>query len=78
MMVSEAQKAAKRRWDAAHMVKLGVNVRAELADALRAVTAAHGDTVSGVLRAAVLEYMAAHGEPWEPASGPDEEPGEEK
>lgn len=72
MMVSEAQKAAKRRWDAAHMVKLGVNVRAELADALRAVTAAHGDTVSGVLRAAVLEYMAAHGEPWEPASGPDD------
>ena len=78
MMVSEAQKAAKRRWDAAHMVKLGVNVRSELADALRACTAAHGDTVSGVLRAAVLEYMEAHGEPWEPGRGPDEEPDEEK
>lgn len=77
-MVSEAQKKARNRWDAANMQMLGVKVRRDYAQHLRAVTATHGDTVSGVLRAALDEYLAAHGEPWEPDRGPDEEPEPEK
>ena len=77
-MVSEAQKKARNRWDAANMQMLGVKVRRDYAQRLRAVTATHGDTVAGVLRAALDDYLEAHGEPWEPASGPDEEPGPEK
>lgn len=71
-MVSEAQKKARNRWDAANMQMLGVKVRRDYAQRLRAVTATHGDTVAGVLRVALDDYLAAHGEPWEPASGPDD------
>ena len=77
-MVSEAQKKARNRWDAANMQMLGVKVRRDYAQHLRAVTATHGDTVARVLRAALDDYLAAHGEPWEPASGPDDGAGEEK
>lgn len=71
-MVSEAQRRARNRWDAQHMQMLGVKVRRDYAQHLRAVTATHGDTVAGVLRAALDDYLAAHGEPWEPDRGPDD------
>ena len=78
MMTSDAQKAAVNRWQAANMKVLGVKVKRDYAQHLQAVMAARGDTVNAVLRAALDEYLAAHGEPWEPDSGPGEEPGEEK
>lgn len=77
-MTSDAQKAAVNRWQAANMKVLGVKVKRDYAQHLQAVMAARGDTVNAVLRAALDDYLAAHGEPWEPASGPDEEPDEEK
>ena len=52
-MVSDAKKAANRKWDAANMTQLKCSVRRDRADAFRAACAEDGTTVSAVLLRAV-------------------------
>ena len=56
-MVSDARKAANRKWDAANMTQLGCKLRRNKADAFKAACAEDGTTVNAVLLQAITDYM---------------------
>lgn len=56
-MVTAKKRASNNRWDAANMTVLGVKVKKDYADRVRACCEARGDTVNAVLRAALDQYL---------------------
>ena len=60
MPLSEAKRRANNKYIAANYTVLGVKVRRDYADQVRAVCAANGDTVNAVLKAALDSYLEAH------------------
>lgn len=61
MPISPSRRAANNRWDAEHMATLGVRMRRERADAVRAAAAAARQTVSAYILQAIRERMAREG-----------------
>lgn len=61
MPVPEYQRRARNKWDAEHMATLGVKLRRERADAVRAAAASAGQTVSAYILDAIRERMAREG-----------------
>lgn len=59
-MVSESHKRARDRWDADHMVTLGVKMRRTEAEALAILAERNGETRHAVLLRAAREYIAEH------------------
>ena len=57
-MTSDAQKAAKLKYDRANMAYQTVKVKKELLDEFKAACAARGDRVNTVLRQAMENYIA--------------------
>ena len=47
-MVTSAKRKSNNAWDKANMTVLGCKVRKDYADRVRAVCAAHGDTVNAL------------------------------
>lgn len=66
MAQTEAQKAAVRRWQAAHMTVLSCKLKTEEADQFRATCKAAGTNPNAVFRAAISQFMAEH-----PGTQPD-------
>lgn len=62
MPKTEAQKRASRKWDSAHLTMLGVQIKRELAEQFKVACAANGDTVAGVFRAAISDYLRSKGD----------------
>lgn len=58
MAVSDAQKAAVKRYDEKNMAYQTVKVRRELLEAFRAACAERGDRVNTVLREAMENYIS--------------------
>ena len=56
-MVTSAKRKSNNAWDKANMTVLGCKVRKDYADRVRAVCAAHGDTVNALLRDALDKYL---------------------
>lgn len=61
-MVTDTQRRARNKWDAANMVVLGCKVRKEYADQVRRACQDNGDTVNAVLKAALDAYLQEHGQ----------------
>ena len=61
-MQTEAQKTATQKWQKKNMVVLSCKVRRDRADRVRAAAAANGDTINGILRQALDQYLEEHGE----------------
>lgn len=59
--ISPSRRAANNRWDAQHMATLGVRMRRERADAVRAAAASAGQSVSAYILDAIRERMAREG-----------------
>jgi len=57
MPLSEAKKAANKKWDAANMQNLSVKVRRDYAERIRAAAAAAGTTPSTIMRKALDDFM---------------------
>lgn len=62
-MVSPKKRASNNKWDAENMTVLGVKVRKDYAERVRACCEANGDTVNAVLRAALDDYLERHERP---------------
>ena len=62
-MISEAQKRAARKWDAAHRQILTANIDRADADRIRQHAAARGESVNAFLRRAALEQIARDNAP---------------
>lgn len=56
-MVTQAKKEANQAWDRKHMTTLCCRVRREYADKVREACAAQGDTVNGVIKEALDQYL---------------------
>lgn len=56
-MVSDAKKAANRKWDAANMTQLKCSIKRNRAEEFKAACAEDGTTVNAVLLSAVNDYM---------------------
>lgn len=56
-MASEAQKAARKKWDDNNMAYQSVKVRRELLEQFKAACKARGDKVNTVLRKAMEQYI---------------------
>ena len=65
-MVSPKKRASNNKWDAENMTVLGVKVRKDYAERVRACCEANGDTVNAVLRAALDDYLEQHARPKQP------------
>ena len=61
MPMTDAQRRANRKWDAANYTQLPCMVRRDKAEAFRAACYADGTSPNAVLVAAMNDYMAAHG-----------------
>ena len=59
-MVSDAQRKANDKWDAANMAYQTVKVRRELLEEFRQCVQDNGDKVNTVLRSAMEEYIRSH------------------
>ena len=57
MPLSEAKKAANKKWDAVNMKNLSVKVRRDYAERIKAAAAAAGTTPSTIMRKALDEFM---------------------
>lgn len=57
MPLSEAKKAANKKWDAVNMQNLSVKVRRDYAERIKAAAAAAGTTPSTIMRKALDEFM---------------------
>lgn len=57
MPLSEAKKAANKKWDAANMQNLSVKVRRDYAERIKAAAAAAGTTPSTIMRKALDDFM---------------------
>jgi len=57
MPLSEAKKAANKKWDAANMQNLSVKVRRDYAERIKAAAAAAGTTPSSIMRKALDDFM---------------------
>lgn len=62
MPKTDAQKRASKKWDSAHLTMLGVQIKRELAEQFRSACAANGDTVAGVFRTAISDYLRSKGD----------------
>lgn len=60
-MLSDKKRISNGKWDAQNMRVLSCKIRKEKADRFRAICQENGTTSSAVLRAAIDDYMAAHG-----------------
>ena len=60
-MVTDAQKRARNKYDAAHYTTLGIKLSRAEAAAFKALCAENGTNPSAVFRAAMRQYMDAHG-----------------
>lgn len=56
-MVSETQKKARNKWDAANMTVLGCKVRKDKAEQFKAACKAAGTTPNAVFTAAIQQFM---------------------
>lgn len=56
-MVTQAKRRSNDKWDRANMIVLSCKVRRDYSDRLRAVCEARGDTINGVIRAALDRYL---------------------
>lgn len=61
MPLSEAKKAANKKWDAANMQNLSVKVRRDYAERIKAAAAAAGTTPSTIMRKALDDFMTTQG-----------------
>ena len=61
MPMTEAQRRANRKWDAANYTHLPCKVRKDRADAFRAACRDGGTSPNAVLTAAMNAYMDDHG-----------------
>ena len=61
MPMTEAQRRANRKWDAAHYTQLPCKIRKEKADAFRAACQDAGTTPNAILTAAVDAFMQERG-----------------
>jgi len=61
MPLSEAKKAANKKWDAANMQNLSVKVRRDYAERIKAAAAAAGTTPSTIMRQALDDFMTTQG-----------------
>lgn len=61
-MQTEAQKTATKKWQKKNMAVLPCKVRRDYADRVRAAAAANGDTINGILRQALDQYLEEHEE----------------
>lgn len=57
MPLSEAKKAANKKWDAVNMQNLSVKVRRDYAERIKAAAAAAGTTPSTIMRKALDDFM---------------------
>lgn len=57
MPVSKSKRAANDRWDSANMTKLTCKVRKDYADRVRSLCASRGESVNGVIKAALDKYL---------------------
>ena len=57
MPLSDAKKAANKKWDAANMEKIGVQVRKTYAAAVKEKAAREGISVSSILKAALDDFL---------------------
>ena len=62
MPVSEAKRASNDRWDKENMAYQTVKVPKALLQEFREAVAANGDRVNTVLRQAMEDYIARHGQ----------------
>ena len=60
MPISDAQKKARNKWNAANMITVGVKMRRDLAQQFTAAAKANGTTRNAVLLAAAREYIRTH------------------
>jgi predicted transcriptional regulator len=60
MPLSEAKRAANKKWDAANMQNLSVKVRRDYAERIKAAAAAAGTTPSSIMRRALDDFMREH------------------
>lgn len=66
MPLTEAKRKANNKYLAANYTVLGVKVRKDYAERVRACCEARGDTVNAVLRAALDRYLEQHEDPQNP------------
>ena len=60
MPLTDAKRKANNKYIAEHMTVLGVKVRKDYAERVRACCEANGDTVNAVLRSALDDYLERH------------------
>lgn len=56
--LSEARKRANLKWDKENMTILACRVRKDYAEQVKAKALKNGDTVNGIIRKALDDYMA--------------------
>ena len=61
MAISDAKRRADNKWAAKNTTVLGCKMRRDAADQFKAACAAAGTTPNAVFRAAIDDFMAAHG-----------------
>ncbi|WP_204881926.1 hypothetical protein [Pseudoflavonifractor phocaeensis] len=61
-MVTKAKMEANRRWDRDNMTSLSCRVRREYAERVKEVCRDSGDTINSILKAALDQYLAQHGQ----------------
>ena len=61
MPMTDAQRRANRKWDAANYTQLPCKVRRDKADAFRSACREAGTTPNAVLTAAMQAFMESHG-----------------
>lgn len=61
-MVPQAKRRANNRWDSRNMAILSCKVRRDYAERVKACCADRGDTVNGVIRAALDRYLEQYEE----------------
>lgn len=61
-MVTQKKRASNNKWDAANMTVLGCKVRRDYAERIKRCCADRGDTINGVIRAALDRYLEQYEE----------------
>ena len=58
-MVSRAKRQSNNKWDAANMKIVAAKIKKDLAEEFQRVCAENGDTMNGVIKAAIEDYIAS-------------------
>lgn len=63
MTLTESQRKAKNKWDAANMTSISIKIKKEYADSIRAACVADNIRVSDIIYKALSDYMNKRGTP---------------